>query len=71
MTQMPDEVNLFMRVDAIYQNSTLSVKSKDSVLAKKMDCPHDSLRNDQHTVERRKATLFDGTDQNDRYFYVR
>ena len=32
---MPDGVNLFMRVDAIYQNSTVSIKSGETVLATK------------------------------------
>ena len=35
LTQMPDGVNLFMRVDAIYQNSTVSIKSGETVLATK------------------------------------
>ena len=35
LTQMPDGVNLFMRVDAIYQNATVSVKSGNTVLATK------------------------------------
>ncbi|WP_342302560.1 NAD(P)/FAD-dependent oxidoreductase [Treponema vincentii] len=35
LTQTPDGANLFMRVDAIYQNSTVSVKSGNTVLAKK------------------------------------
>ena len=32
---MPDGVNLFMRVDAIYQNSTVSIKSGETVLETK------------------------------------
>ena len=35
LTENPDGVNLFMRVDAVYHNSCVLVKSGDKVLAKK------------------------------------